>query len=91
MHAANSTSVDRILIEVSHDFLGRWGGIWAAPITYKFDTSSSSQTKLKLIKKFDNWTLGSDAIANRMPHIVGSRLTTQTGETKWGSITGEIA
>ena len=78
-------------MDTPYDFLGRWGGIWIAPIAYKFDKSSASQTNLKLIKKFDKWTLGSDAIANRMPHIVGNRLTTQTGETKWGSITGEVA
>ena len=71
--------------------LGRWGGIWIAPISYNFDTFSSSQTDVKLIKKFDEWTPGSRTIANRMPHIIENWLTTQTRKDRWGSIAGNLA
>jgi len=67
---------------------GRWGGIWSAPIVYKFDKESSSQTDVTLTKKFDKWTLGNNAIQNRMPHVIGNCLTTQTRKDRWGSITG---
>jgi len=67
---------------------GRWGGIWSAPLVYKFDTTSSSQTDVKLVKKFDKWTQGRKTIQNRMPHIIGNWLTTHTKKNEWGSITG---
>ena len=69
-------------------FLGRWGGIWSAPIAYKFDTTSSSQTDVKIVKKFDKWTPGRKTIQNRMPHIIENWLTTHTKRNEWGSITG---
>ena len=68
--------------------IGRWGGIWSAPIAYKFDTPSSGQTDVKLTKKFDDWSIETNGVANRMPHIINNWLTTQTGVNQWGSITG---
>ena len=61
------------------------------PISYKFDTLSSSQTDVKLTKKFDEWMPGSGTIANRMPHIIENWLTTQTRKDGWGSITGNCS
>ena len=77
-----------LVAKYAYNLSGRWGGIWSAPITYKFDSFSSSQTDVKLTKKFDEWTPGSKTIANRMPHIIGGWLTTQTRENEWGTITG---
>ena len=76
---------------VLYNSTGRWGGIWSAPISYKFDTFSSVQTKVKLTKKFDDWTLGTNGVANRMPHIIQNWLTTQKKAKDWGSITGEYS
>ncbi|XP_065054894.1 uncharacterized protein LOC135683537 isoform X1 [Rhopilema esculentum] len=67
---------------------GRWGGIWSAPIQYKFDTSSGSQTGVTLIKKFNNWSYSSKGIAQRMPHYINNWLTLQTKTNAWGTITG---
>lgn len=70
-------------------YLGRWGGIWSAPITYKIDTTSS-QADVKLTKKFDNWPETSKGIGNRVPHIIKNWLTTQTKMNSWGSIAGNV-
>ncbi|XP_027057790.1 uncharacterized protein LOC113684595, partial [Pocillopora damicornis] len=70
---------------------GRWGGIWKAPRDYTFTATNNKQTKVELIKKFDNWKYSNGGIEQRMPWISGARLTT-SGHAQhywWGSITGD--
>ena len=72
-------------------FSGRWGGIWKAPRDYTFTATNNKQTKVELIKKFDNWKYSNGGIEQRMPWISGARLTTSghAQHSWWGSITGK--
>eukprot|EP00795_Rhopilema_esculentum_P015280 gene15280-6491_t len=67
---------------------GQWGGIWSAPTSYRLNGMSPSQTNVILLKRFNNWSYSGIGIAQRMPYIIGNRLTMQTNQ--WGSITGNM-
>ncbi|RMX44841.1 hypothetical protein pdam_00009262 [Pocillopora damicornis] len=68
----------------------RWGGVWKAPRGYTFTAEDNKQTRVELLKKFDNWKYANSGIEQRMPWISGARLTTsEDAFYKWeGTITG---
>lgn len=69
----------------------RWGGVWKAPRGYTFTAEDNKQTRVELLKKFDNWKYENSGIERRMPWISGARLTTsEDAFYKWeGTITGD--
>ncbi|KAK3716434.1 hypothetical protein QZH41_016845, partial [Actinostola sp. cb2023] len=47
---------------------GHWGGVWSAPRKYSFMATSTGQTQVTLLKKFDNWNWSWwKSVQNRMP------------------------
>ncbi|KAK3698442.1 hypothetical protein QZH41_010011 [Actinostola sp. cb2023] len=71
---------------------GRWGGIWEADRSYTFTETSNGQTKVNLVKKFDNWNYANNGIEKRMPWISGAKLTTSgdANSNWWGTITDGV-
>ena len=64
--------------------------MWKAPRGYTFTAEDNKQTRVELLKKFDNWKYANSGIEQRMPWISGARLTTsEDAFYKWeGTITG---
>ncbi|KAK3716436.1 hypothetical protein QZH41_016844, partial [Actinostola sp. cb2023] len=47
---------------------GHWGGVWSAPRKYSFMATSTGQTQVTLLKKFNNWNWSWwKSVQNRMP------------------------
>ena len=65
----NNVFVNQYRIEVRDR--GRWGGIWKAPVSYSFVSTSDQQTQIILTQKFDSWSYSSsgESIGKRMPYI----------------------
>jgi hypothetical protein len=58
---------------------GRWGGVWRAPLSYSFVSTTNSQTDVTLVTSFDSWDYGINGVDRRMPwlsDIPSARLTT---------------
>ena len=47
----------------------RWGGIWFAPRHYSFVDETGSQTEVRLVRRFDQWSYKDLGIERRMPWL----------------------
>ena len=69
---------------------GSWGGVWSTPADYTFVSSTTSQTNIELVEKFDSWEYNGNGIEKLMPKIGAGngRLTTDgvMGSGWWGTL-----
>ncbi|XP_065651532.1 zinc metalloproteinase-disintegrin-like ohanin [Hydra vulgaris] len=82
---------DKFNYRLEADELGRWGGVFSAPLKYDLSSTNAEQTNVSIVKKFDEWEFDPAGIDKRLPYISGSLITTSgyissSGKT-WGSLT----
>ncbi|XP_047134964.1 zinc metalloproteinase-disintegrin-like ohanin isoform X1 [Hydra vulgaris] len=82
---------DKFMYRLEADELGRWGGIFSAPVEYDLSSTNAKQTDVSIVKKFDEWEFGSKSIGQRLPYVSGSLITTaehiSSKHEIWGSLT----
>ncbi|XP_047134956.1 intelectin-2 isoform X2 [Hydra vulgaris] len=82
---------DKFMYRLEANELGRWGGVFSAPMKYDLSSTNAKQTNVNLVKKFDEWKFGYKSIDQRLPYVSGSLITTARGISSvdeiWGSLT----
>ncbi|MEY4616580.1 MAG: hypothetical protein RJB66_1540 [Pseudomonadota bacterium] len=70
----------------------RWGGVWTAPQSYSFTSTSNGKTSITINTQYDNWTYNDSGIEARMPFVCGAgeaaALTTSyyCSSSWWGTL-----
>ena len=80
---------ERIISAYVTYHLGRWGGIFEAQTRYSLMSDDPNQKEVKVVEKFDKYDVGCcETIGRRVPYLKGPMLTTNEGNSRFGSITG---